>query len=218
MNKVDNYSAEERRRIIVELVDRRANTTVQYLCDYFNVSSATIRNDLRDLEEEGALQRTHGGAVSIKKNRFDLPYSDRLVEHREEKQAIGRYAASFIKPFDKIAIDTGTTTRELAMALTEIENITVVTNDLEVAYFLNYNSKANVFLTGGFLRKGFNSISGDTAINTLENVYVDKAFISVEGIDIEKGLTTTDMQLAIEKREFIRRASRTFIVSDIAAF
>ena len=218
MNKTDNYSAEERRKIIVDLVDRRTNTTVSYLCDFFNVSSATIRNDLRELEEEGSLKRTHGGAISIKNNRFDLPYIDRLVEHKEDKQLIGRMAASFVKPGDKIAIDTGTTTRELALALTNVENITIVTNDLEVAYFLNSNSKANVFLTGGFLRKGFNSISGDTAINTLSNVYVDKAFISAEGIDIEKGITTTDMQLANEKREFIKRASQTIVIADGSKF
>ena len=218
MNRIDNVTAEERRRIIVELVNRRNNLTVSYLCSYFNVSSATIRNDLRELEMVGSLRRTHGGAVSVNNYRFDLPYIDRLVEHNEEKQAIGQYAVNFVKPGDKIAIDTGTTTRELALSLTQIENITVVTNDLEVAYYLNNHSKANVFLTGGFLRKGFNSISGDVAINTLKNVYIDKAFISAEGITIDKGITTTDINLAIEKTEFIKRASQTILLSDGSKF
>lgn len=113
----ENIFAEERKRRIVERVNRQAKTTVSDLCEEFGVSPATVRNDLRELEFAGLLKRTHGGAISNKKTNFDLPYTERLVEHRTEKQAIGKLAATMVEPGDILFIDIGTTTRELAMMI-----------------------------------------------------------------------------------------------------
>ncbi len=219
MSKNDeNIFAEERKRLIVDLVNRRIKITVSELCDEFGVSPATVRNDLRELEFAGLLKRTHGGALSNKKTNFDLPYTERLVEHQEEKRAIGKLAATMVEPGDKIIIDIGTTTRELAMMIAEISDITVVTNDLEVAYYLNSHSDAKILLTGGFLRSKFNSLFGQTAIDTLKDINADKAFLSAEGMTIEKGATNTDVNIALVKREFVRRANEVVLLCDSSKF
>ncbi len=214
----ENIFAEERKRLIVELVNRKIKTTVADLCEEFNVSPATVRNDLRELEFAGLLKRTHGGAISNKKTNFDLPYAERLVEHQDEKQAIGKLAATMVEPGDKIIIDIGTTTRELAMTIAEIPDITIVTNDLEVAYYLSSHSNAKILLTGGFLRNKFNSLYGQMTIDVLQDINADKAFLSAEGVTVEKGATNTDINLALVKKEFVKRADEVILLCDSSKF
>lgn len=214
----DNIFAEERKLLIVDLVNRRIKTTVADLCEEFNVSPATVRNDLRELESAGLLKRTHGGAISNKKANFDLPYTERLVEHQVEKQVIGKLAATMVEPGDKIIIDVGTTTRELVMRITEIPDITIVTNDLEIAYYLNSHSNARILLTGGFLRNNYSSLSGQMTIDALKDINADKAFISTEGFTLEKGATNTDVNMALVKKEFVKRADEVILLCDSSKF
>ncbi len=210
----ENIFAEERKQLIVELVNKQVKTTVADLCEEFNVSPATVRNDLRELEFAGLIKRTHGGAISNKKKILDTPYSDRLVERKAEKQAIGKLAATMVQEGDKIIIDVGTTTIELAMQIAKIPNVTIVTSDLQVAYYLNSNSSSSVLLTGGFLRNKFNSLFGQIAINALQGVNVDKAFLSAEALDVEKGATNTDPNIALLKRELVKRADEVIFLCD----
>ena len=136
------------------------------------------------------------------------------MEHRTEKQAIGKLAATMVEPGDILFIDIGTTTRELAMMIAEVPDLTIVTNDLEVAYYLNSHSNATILLTGGFLRKRFNSLFGQTAIDALQNINANKAFLSTEGVTPEKGATNTDINLTLLKREFVRRADEVILLCD----
>ena len=214
----ENVFAEERKRLIVELVDKQVKTTVSDLCEEFNVSPATIRNDLRELEFAGLLKRTHGGAISNKKSGFDKPYRDRLVERKPEKHAIGKLASTMVQEGDKIIIDVGTTTIELAMCIATIPNITVITNDLQVAYYLSSHSDALVLVTGGFLRPRFNSFFGQTAISALEGINADKAFMSTEAITIEKGATNTDVNVSLLKQELVKRADEVILLCDHTKF
>lgn len=219
MSRADeNIFAQERKQLIVELVNRRVKITVAELCEEFNVSPATVRNDLRELEFAGLLQRTHGGALSNKKVTFDRPYTERLVENQAEKQAIGRLAASLVEEGDKIIIDVGTTTRELALSLAEKQDVTVVTNDLEVAYHMNAFAKSKIFVTGGFLRTNFNTLVGESALNALNDIHVNKAFLSAEGITLDKGATITDMNVASVKKKFLQSADQVILLADSSKF
>lgn len=216
MNKEENIFAEERKQLIVELVNRKIKTTVAELVERFSVSPATIRNDLRELEFAGLIKRTHGGAISNKKTTFDKPYKERLVERKEEKHAIGALAAAMVQEGDKVILDTGTTTIEVAMLIAEIPDITIVTCDLEIAYYLNANSNARLLVTGGFMRPNFNTLYGQIAINSMEGINVDKAFISVEGISLEKGATNTDISMAQLKAKFVECAEQVIVLCDHA--
>ncbi|MEG2520693.1 MAG: DeoR/GlpR family DNA-binding transcription regulator [Christensenellaceae bacterium] len=109
-NHEDSIFAEERKHLIVDLVNKNVKTTVINLCERFGVSPATIRNDLRELEEAGLLKRTHGGAISNTKANYEPNAYQKEVENVEEKKMIAKYAAKYVQEGDTIVLDTGTTT------------------------------------------------------------------------------------------------------------
>ena len=128
--------AEERKGQILELLRQKSKLLVPELCDYFDVSPATIRNDLRDLENERKLKRTHGGAISLEKTSFELDSRHKEIRNMEQKRQIAACAAKLIEDGDTIILDTGTTTLELAKCLSGKRDLTIVLNDIEIASLL----------------------------------------------------------------------------------
>lgn len=214
----NNIFAEERKKLIVEHVNQNSKATVHELCSTFSVSSATIRNDLRSLEASGLLKRTHGGAISCKSVNYEINSYERAESRILQKVQIATKAVSLIKDGDTIALDTGTTTFELAKLLTNFQNLTVVTNDLQVALFLEQYSDANIFLAGGFLRKDYHCTVGKKALDALSDFNVDKAFIGANGISLSRGIATPNTDTAELKRSFINIADCTIIIADSSKF
>lgn len=214
----ESVFAEERKQMIVELVNRQVKATVASLCEEFGVSPATVRNDLRELEFAGLLKRTHGGAIRNKKTSYEKIYEERLVYRKEEKHAIGKAAAAMVQEGDTIIMDTGTTTLEMARFLTDVSRLTVVTNDLGIASYLNRNSNADLLVVGGFLRKHFNCFCGPLTVSALEGLSVDKAFISSDGVSVEKGITTPNVDISMVRRAFIDRADEKILLVDHSKF
>jgi len=205
--------AEERRYEITRLLGENAKLLIPSLCEHFEVSPATIRNDLRALEREGVLKRTHGGAIPVSKASFELGTRSKEVERIEEKRRIAACAETLVEEGDTILLDTGTTTMELARLLTTRKNLTVVTNDIKIALYLEENSGSNIFLLGGMLRRDFHSTMGSCAINQVSDLNVDKAFMATNALCSEKGFTTPALDLANLKRAMIGTASMvTFLV------
>ena len=132
--------AQERQKEILALLEAEQKVLVPQLCRQFSVSPATIRNDLNDLEARGLLRRTHGGAI---------PTAQKTVRRMAEKQAIAACAAAMVENGETIAIDTGTTTLELARCLLARTGLTVGTNDLKIAALLEEQSDATIILIGG---------------------------------------------------------------------
>ena len=106
--------ANERRIQITEMLNRRSSVTVNELTHTFRVSLETIRRDLEYLEKQGALKRVHGGAVTVHKMQNYTSLSFRVSEHREEKRKLALASLPFIQEEDRIALDTGSTSFELA--------------------------------------------------------------------------------------------------------
>jgi DeoR family transcriptional regulator, fructose operon transcriptional repressor len=211
--------AEERKDKILQMLEKNNKLLVPDLCEHFQVSPATIRNDLREMENSGLLKRTHGGALSNQKTGFELNSYQKEISHLNEKQAIAKYALSLVEDGDTIAIDTGTTTFEFAKQLiTKKLDITVVTNDIQIALFLEQASFSNILLIGGIVRKNFHCTIGPTAINMLSEFSVDKAFMATNSISLEKGLTTPDMHQAEIKKTMIRIASEVIVLCDSSKF
>ena len=206
--------AEERKNKILDLLKENNKLIVPELCDYFNVSPATIRNDLRELGNAGLLKRTHGGAISSSKAGFELDSYQKEVKNIAEKKAIARFAVQLVESDDIIAIDTGTTTMEFAKMLCDKKNITIVLNDLQIASFLEENSNANIVFIGGIIRKKFHCAFGPIAIKALTGLSVDKAFMATNGITIRKGLTTPDINQAEVKKAMMEIASETIVLCD----
>jgi DeoR/GlpR family transcriptional regulator of sugar metabolism len=208
----------ERRRKIIEIVQESGSMSVSELCELFDVSEMTIRRDLRDLDKEGALRRVHGGAVSNLGRSYEPPFTVRTTRNAESKAAIGRKAAALIMDGDSVALDVGTTTLEIARALQNCHNLTIITASLpianEIVSRLSLHSDVRLILTGGIVRPGELSMIGNIAWNTYSDFHVDKAFIGVGGIDLEDGLTEYNLEDALVKKPMIKNASERIVVAD----
>ena len=176
--------------------------------------SATIRNDLRSLESRSIIKRTHGGAISTSKMVYELSTVQKEIRSINEKRAIAQAAMEFIQEGDAIALDSGTTTFEVARMLTNIKNLTVVTNDLQIASWLEQNTSVNIMLAGGQVRRNFRCTTGQSALEMLSMLHVDKAFIAVNGVSIKTGLTTPTMDMACIKKQMIESADKVILLAD----
>ena len=209
-----NLLALPRKQAIVEMVNKQGIVTVNDLCEYFSVSPATIRSDLRELSENGFLERTHGGAVSRQKSMFELNTQQKKDQSIAEKRAIAAVAVKQISNGDTIILDTGTTTFELAKLLGRFTNLTVVTTDLPICMWLEVNTDVNVIVIGGPVRHNFHCTSGITALSTINEMRFDKAFLAVNGVSIENGLSTPSLDSAAMKKALIKQSKHSFLLVD----
>jgi DeoR family transcriptional regulator, fructose operon transcriptional repressor len=207
---------EERKMKILEFIEEHRKATVVELCQQFKVSSATIRNDLRDLETAGLLIRTHGGAMVKTQTGLEPDMSLRKVQNLEEKRHIAVTALRLVEDGDTIILDTGTTTYELARLLGEKRNLTVVTNDLPIALLLEEFESVRVVLVGGMVRRKFHCTvaSSFSGMNALSDLTVDKAFMAANGFSLEKGASTPDLNHSETKKLMISIAARVILLYD----
>lgn len=206
--------AEERQEQIISLLSQSTKLLVPDLCDYFHVSPATIRSDLRELAAKGRLKRTHGGAIPLSKTIYEPTNADKKVHHTTEKQAIAALASQLVEDGDTIAIDAGTTMMELAKNLVRKDDLTIVVNDLNIAVFLEQNTFANIIVLGGNLRKGQQCTVGPITLSALTSLNVDKVFLATNAFSPEKGFMTPDMNQAEVKKAMLRTATERIVLCD----
>ncbi len=205
---------EERKKRILELLRENNKVLVADLCRMFNISPATARNDLTELANMGLLQRTYGGAMLAEQASYELTTQQKVVRKMEEKRSIAAVAASHIKEGDSIALDTGTTTMELARHICDVKDLTVILNDIEIALFLENNSEANVVLVGGKIRRGFHCSVGSLAVEEISKFSVDKVFIAANALNERHGLATPDLGQAEIKKAFMSIAAHKIALID----
>ena len=206
--------AEERKMRILELIKENDKVSVLQLCDYFNVSGATIRNDLRELEGSKLLKRTHGGAMLKTKTGFELDAQHKEGYYQAEKEKIALLALNLIEDGDTIILDTGTTTLELAKKLSSKRNLTVVINDIQIARTLEEIEDMNIIFIGGAIRKRFHCTVGNLGTAMIAGLAVDKAFMATNGISLNKGATTPEVNQAEIKKAMLAIASKIVILCD----
>ena len=212
MRQADIMLAQIRRNSIVELINAQGFITVTQLCQRFEVSPATIRNDLRDLEEEHLIERTHGGAISCRKAVYEPDNSQRSQQRTYEKELIAQAALKHIQPGDAIALDTGTTVYQLCKLLTGFDRLTVVTYDLQIAVWLESNTNVTVILAGGPVRRNFHCTSGQTCIDMLSSLHVDRLFLAANAVD-EVGLYTPSLSMAGIKTALVQSAKEVYLLA-----
>jgi len=209
---------EERRRAIVELLNRDGRVLVRQLARQFRTSEVTIRKDLEVLHEQRHLQRTHGGALTAREGALEDPsLREKEQLHRQEKLRIATAAAEIVRPGQVIILDSGTTTTAIARALKARDNLTVVTNAVNIAAELS-TSSMEVILTGGTLRRNSFSLVGPIAEETLRHLNADLLFLGVDGLDVRYGLSTPNLLEAKVNRVMIEVARRTIAVCDASKF
>ena len=210
--------AEERRRKILQLMERDGRVVVKDLARRFSTSLVTIRKDLEYLQGRGHIERAHGGALPIDRAALQDPTlreKERL--HRKEKERIAAAAAHLVHPGQVIFLDSGTTTTAVARATKNIRDLTVITNAVNIAAELAGTS-VEVILTGGALRPNSFSLVGPLAEESLRFVTADLLFLAVDGFDLEYGLTTPNLLEAKVNRVMIANARRTIVVCDSSKF
>lgn len=207
-------STVERRDSIIQRIQKDGKVRVDKLSEEFDVSSVTIRNDLDFLELKGILHRTHGGAL-LRKNVYEDPtLEEKQKRHSEEKQLIGGRAAEMIEDGDSILLDSGTTTLEIARRLNNKQNLTIMTNAIQIAMDLMSKNEMTVMLTGGTIRSESYSLVGPDAESVISNYFFDKLFLGVDGLDMDHGLTTPNPMEAQLNRIMVERSREVIAVTD----
>lgn len=206
--------AAERKRRILEYVRKYNTATVSILAKQFQVHEATIRRDLSEIEQEGVLRRTHGGVVMEEWTNGEPSFSERSEQSIDEKMRIGKMAASLVQDGDHIIIDSGTTTLHIARNLVNHTNLTVVTNDFNVASELRDAPRVKVILTGGELYPSSYMLNGMLTDYALKSLHVVKAFIGTPALHPQHGIMHPEAQLVPAKQGMIRAAREIIVVAD----
>lgn len=205
--------AEERKNKIEKEINREGKVKVAELAKKYSVSKATIRRDLTELEALGIVKRTHGGAVAPLHTKAEPTYFEKEDQFAEEKEILGKFAALFIKKGDTVALDSGTTTLQIAKYI-DVKDITVITNSIMIARLLTKKEGIEVILTGGDLRPETLALVGPLAEKSLENFNIDKVFLGANGVSEKSGFTTPNVIEASIKKKFIEQSKKVIFVCD----
>jgi DeoR family transcriptional regulator, fructose operon transcriptional repressor len=208
----------ERVRIIKGILLDKKHINVSSLSKMLNVSEVTIRRDLEKLEEENFLMRTHGGAILIdqeEENSFSGNPDDPFFQERME---ISEIAIHMIEENDIIILSSGPTNLCIAKKILSKNNITVLTNDLNIAAELSANAHIKIILIGGDLNSKNMTLAGKLAEENVKRFFVKKAFIEVEGVNMERGLTVQSIEMASLMQEITKITNQNIIVCLHKAF
>ncbi|MCK4394714.1 DeoR/GlpR transcriptional regulator [Candidatus Bipolaricaulota bacterium] len=207
-----------RRRLVLERLQKQGVVKTSELSEAFSVSPMTIRNDLNALAQQDQLVRTHGGAIIREWLTTEPSYQDKANLNRAEKERIGKQAAGLIEEGMAVFIGNGTTTMEIIKHLPRGRRVRIFTNALNHALEVDQLPQAEVFIIGGHLRGVSLAMVGRLAHQALKGVYFDLAFLGVNGISMDYGLTIPSLEEAETAAEIIRHSQRTVIVADHTKF
>lgn len=204
----------QRQDEIVRLISTKGSVTVAELSHLFNVTGATIRRDLRDLERRNLIRRAHGGAVAAIASHLDPSFQERAVAQREEKDAIGKFCADLIRDGETIILDSGTTTLSIAKHLQGRKGLTIITNSISIVNLLLNEKDITVISTGGVARSEGYSLVGYVAERAISLFRPDKAFVSVGAIDAEGNMSIGNLASVPVKQAMIRVSKEVIIPAD----
>jgi DeoR/GlpR family transcriptional regulator of sugar metabolism len=211
---------EQRKRIIVELIENNDQVQIAELAELFKVSEMTIRRDLEELDQQGVIQRIHGGAVNLDQTnkKIEPPIIKRTNEQLEEKQQIAKKVASLVNDGELIFLGSGTTTLAIAEELKERVQLTVLTNAITIINSLIPAEHITLIVLGGFLRRSEMSMIGHFTEAALANLKADKVIIGIRGIDVEHGLTSDNLQELITDQAIMNMSENLIVAADHTKF
>lgn len=182
---------EERQEKILELLDKNSTVRVSELSELFGTSAATIRKDIRKLEQAGKLKRTHGGAIKIDINNTEVTPASAAVSAHDEKVRIGHAAAQLVHDGDTFIVQAGTTNIEFVRALRGKHDLKIITNDLLISLEVEKTlPDSSVIQIGGDMRFGFHYTEGSEALSQLIDYYVPTAYMCTNAYSFERGFST----------------------------
>lgn len=209
---------EERRQYIINFVNKTGSISASDIARTLNLSEVTIRRDLNKLAKKGLIKRAHGGAIKINSADsvgHELKFEIQKDKNIEEKKRIALAASLMVDEGDVILIEAGTTGYQTALNITQRKELTIITNSCDIAVMLGKtNPQFKIILSGGVLNTCTQSLTGPIADNTFRSTFVDKAFIGITGIDLNKGITAVDSIEAQTKKYMISSARNIIALCD----
>ncbi|PJE78590.1 Glucitol operon repressor [invertebrate metagenome] len=207
----------ERRERILAYVEEKGCADIEEMALRFDVSQMTIRRDIRTLEQEDKLRVTYGGAVSKSFLMEDIPYEKKNAVNIPEKRSIASKAIKLVRDGQIILLDSGTSTMALAKLLVR-HNITVVTTDLKIALFLSDSPTVKVYTTGGNVNGITKSHTDVTALNFLDSINADLAFMATNSWSLEHGVTTGSTENYYVRCKMLNRAAHKVLLADSSKY
>ncbi len=203
----------ERHRRLIDLLNEQGGVRTADAARTLGVTEETVRRDFEKLEAEGALLRSHGGAVKLETLRREFPATERVEQNAAEKLQIARAAVARIKPGQTVLFDASTTALQVAKLLPD-QPLTVLTNALQTALALVEKPSVHVTLLGGTLMSNSQSCTGWPAEQMLDLFRIDAAYISCRGLDAERGPSEATEEQARLKRQVVARAEEVCLLAD----
>jgi DeoR family transcriptional regulator of aga operon len=213
-------SINRRSEVIIKFLLRTGSATIEEILAVAGSSAPSIRRDLVRLESRGLIRRTHGGAALVEPLlyepfRYDSSFLAREQRCAEEKRRIGLAAAELVEANETICLTAGTTTTHVGRSLRHRDKIQVVTNAINIGMELCNQPGVRTYLTGGVVPWAWSfSLTGNAALDFLDDVYMDKMFLSVTGLDIERGATTLETDEALVFRKMIKQSKQVIVTAD----
>ena len=204
---------EHRVEKILHLLAERNTVTIQEFVSSIGASESTIRRDLISLEEVGELRRIHGGATTVNNIEKEQNMTQKVTQNHDGKLRIAKHAVTLVKPDSQIYVDAGTATLELIKILPVNQNIQVVTNGVDHA-LLAIQRGISVTIVGGEIKPNTHAIAGMTAFKQLERMNFTHAFMGMNGIHDETGLTTTNIDEALMKELAMQQSQNIRLLMD----
>jgi DeoR/GlpR family transcriptional regulator of sugar metabolism len=209
----------KRRQSLLDILRKQPGLRVPELAVTLSVSEGTVRNDLNALEQQGLLMRVHGGAVLHQQDQFqNNSFIRRHQQNPAAKFAIAREAAGLVNDGDSILLDASSTAYYLAQALSERQRLRVMTNGFQVARELAQNTANMVILIGGIVNNESSSVTGLLSEHIIEELHIQKAFLSCSGFSLERGMTEVHLAEAQLKRKVIESSQELFALVDASKF
>ncbi len=211
----------ERQDIIDQEINKQGFVLVPTMSEMLNCSEETIRRDLKEMESQGRLIRTHGGAYLIEK--FDKTYPTNLRKsyYHQTKDCLAQRAIEHLQENDVVMLDSSTTCLALAEAMTRSQKtLTVITNSLQVCLLCNESNINNINLVslGGTFKRRTSSFADQHTIDQLKSYHADRAFISCPKLTVEYGLSDNHLSEALVRETMLRQARERYLIVDHTKF
>jgi len=201
-------------KILKQLRSLQQEISVEIMADFCKTTPSTIRRDLTVLEKEGAVIRTHGGAVAAEQAVFESEYHARVSKNFKLKQAIGKAAAEQVTPGGNVLVSDGSTNFHLATSLPADMALTVFTNSIEMISALSRNPMINIHIMGGKYNRQLHCMSGGLLTASLESLMFDTVYLGTDGIDAEGNCLTADPAEASIARLMLSRGRQKVLLAD----
>lgn len=209
-----------RHRKLLQFLEERKEATIESLAAELHISSATVRRDLKELDDLGLVRRLQGGAVAVSSVSKEAPFAVRETEHSREKKLIAQYAAKFVKDGDVLFLDGGTTTEFLIPEISDRKGLTVITCGINIASILTRYPSIHGIMLGGEIHAESQTVAGLISQRLFDSfdIRCDIAFIATAGVDAAAGATNRMIDRIPLKQRGIQISSQSILLADGSKF